>query len=103
MDWNDSADWVRKGDYSAYTAMNSGKFKKTGYKDAQEASNAWMKLYERPVIIKDGKVIGYQRHDQRLRNSMDALSYINSTYNGGDSNTTFFPVDWDLVNKPQLN
>ena len=103
MDWNDSADWVRKGDYSAYTAMNSGKFKKTGYKNAQEASNAWMKLYERPVIVKDGKVVGYQGHDQRLRNSMDALNYINATYNVGDSNTTFFPVDWDLVNKPQLN
>ena len=66
-------------------------------------NDSWMRLYERPVIVKDGKVVGYQGHDQRLRNSMDALNYINATYNAGDSNTTFFPVDWDLVNKPQLN
>jgi hypothetical protein len=41
-------------------ATGAGKFKKTGYKNAEEASDAFMKLYERPVILdKKGNIIGY--------------------------------------------
>lgn len=103
MDWNDKADWIRNGDYSAYTAMNSGAFKKTGYKDTQEASNAFMRLYERPVIMKDGKVVGYQGHQNRLRNSMSAMQYINAMYNNKDSNIGYLPMQWDLIDKPQIS
>jgi len=64
-DWVSANKWIRKGKYRDYTAAGSGSFKRTGYKTAHEASDAFMKLYERPVIMKDGKVIGYQDWDKR--------------------------------------
>ena len=79
--WINGEEWVRKGKYAAHTAMGSGKFKKSGYKTAEEASDAWMKQYERPVILDaNGKVIGYQEQDKRRAYSRLAYNYLNNKY-----------------------
>lgn len=79
--WINGEDWVRKGKYAAHTAMGSGKFKKSGYKTAEEASDAWMKQYERPVILDaNGKIIGYQEQGKRRTYSKLAYDYLNNKY-----------------------
>lgn len=103
MDWNDSADWIRKGKYSAHTATNHGRFRKTGYKTPEEASDAFMKLYERPVIMKDGKVVGYQAHDQRRKHSIDALNQIRRAYGTTADKKTVVPYRDDDYNYYRAN
>lgn len=74
-DWVSGSTWVKKGKHSAYTSLYSGAFKKAGYKSAQEASEAFQKLYERAAIRdKNGRIIGYQAWDQRNK-------YANQIYN----------------------
>ena len=70
-DWVSGPTWIRKGKHRDTTALYSGVFKKTGYKSAQEASEAFQKLYERAVIRdKDtGKVIGYQGWNDRNKHA----------------------------------
>lgn len=70
-DWVSGSTWIRKGKHRDTTALYSGVFKKTGYKSAQEASEAFQKLYERAVIRdKDtGKVIGYQGWNDRNKHA----------------------------------
>lgn len=85
-DWVTGADWVKQ---NKYTVTNAGKFKRTGYKDAHEASDAWMRLYERPVIVdKAGNIIGYQGQDQRRANATAMYDYINTNYNNIRTTTT---------------
>ncbi|WP_279148547.1 hypothetical protein [Segatella bryantii] len=70
-----------KGKHSPHTSMNSGKYKTKGYTSTDEASDAWMKLYERPVILdSNGKVIGYQEQDKRRAYTKLAYEYLNSKY-----------------------
>jgi hypothetical protein len=59
-DWTDGSSRVRKGKHAPHLATNSGKYKRNGYGTPEDAADAFMKLYERPVIVdKQGKVIGY--------------------------------------------
>jgi hypothetical protein len=60
-DWTSGNSRVKKGKYAKYLATNSGKYKKSGYNTPEDAATAFMKLYERPVILdKQGNVVGYQ-------------------------------------------
>ena len=80
-DWNTRAKWITKGKHSPHTATNSGRYKTKGYTSTDEASDAWMKLYERPVILdSNGKVIGYQEQDKRRAYTKLAYEYLNSKY-----------------------
>lgn len=80
-DWNTRAKWITKGKYSPHTATNSGRYKTKGYASTDEASDAWMKLYERPVILdSNGKVIGYQEQDKRRAYTKLAYEYLNNKY-----------------------
>lgn len=80
-DWNTRAKWITKGKYSPHTATNSGRYKTKGYTSTDEASDAWMKLYERPVILdSNGKVIGYQEQDKRRAYTKLAYEYLNNKY-----------------------
>ena len=80
-DWNTRAKWITKGKHSPHTATNSGRYKIKGYTSTDEASDAWMKLYERPVILdSNGKVIGYQEQDKRRAYTKLAYEYLNSKY-----------------------
>lgn len=80
-------DWVTGAKHikgNKYTTTNAGTFKRTGYKDVNEASDAWSHLYERAIIKdKNGNVIGYQKDPERRANAIAAYDYINNTYNGG--------------------
>ena len=81
--WINGEDWVRKGKYAAHTAMGSGKFKKSGYKTAEEAADAWLRNYERAVILdKAGKVIGYQDEGKRKAYAKNAYDYLYNKYGG---------------------
>lgn len=79
-DWNTRADHIIKGKYSPYTATNAGKYKTAGYKTAKEAADAFMKLYERPVIMKNGKIVGYQGAADRYANADEIYNYLNTAY-----------------------
>lgn len=79
-DWNNRADNIMKGNYSAYTSTNAGKYKKGGYKTARDAADAFMRYYERPVIMKDGKVVGYQKANERYANAEAAYKYLYDKY-----------------------
>lgn len=79
-DWNTRADHIIKGKYSPYTAMNAGKYKTAGYKNAKEAADAFMKLYERPVIMENGKIVGYQGAADRYANADEIYNYLNTAY-----------------------
>lgn len=80
-DWNTRAKWITKGKHSPHTATNSGRYKTKGYASTDEASDAWMKLYERPVILdSNGKVIGYQEQDKRRAYTKLAYEYLNNKY-----------------------
>lgn len=82
IDWTNAHKNVTKGKYRDWLATGAGKFKKSGYKDAHEASDAFMKLYERPVITdKNGNIIGYQKDVERRANSAIMYDYINSQFN----------------------
>ena len=94
-DWNTRADHIVNGKYSAYTAMNAGKYKTSGYKTAKDAADAFMRLYERPVIMKNGKVVGYQKAADRYANANEIYGYLNSTYGP--------PDDISVVNMPDGN
>jgi hypothetical protein len=61
IDWANAAKNVTKGKHRDWLATGAGRYKKTGYKTARDAADAFMKLYERPVIMKDGKIVGYQK------------------------------------------
>lgn len=66
-DWADGKTHIKKGAHRAHTALYSGSYKKTGYKSPEEAAIAFMKLYERPVILDANKrVIGYQNQRERV-------------------------------------
>lgn len=76
-DWVSGNTWIRKGKYRDWTATGSKSFKRTGYKTAHEASDAFMKLYERPVIMDaKGNIIGYQDWDKRKDYSQQVYDYI---------------------------
>lgn len=78
-DWASGSDWVRKGKHSAYIAYKSGQFKRTGYRNAQEASDAFMQLYERPAIYdKSGKFTGWQNQAERINYSNQVYDYLSS-------------------------
>ena len=80
-DWATGADWV-KG--NKHTLTNAGQFKRTGYKNAHEASDAWSHLYERAILKdKNGNIVGYQKDPERRANAVAMYDYINNTYNGG--------------------
>lgn len=80
-EWNNASERIRKGKHAAWTAMNAGKFKKKGYASATDAANAWMKFYERPVILDaNGKLIGYQQQDKRIAYANAAYDYLFSKY-----------------------
>ena len=82
IDWTNAHKTVTKGKHRDWLATGAGKFKKAGYKNAREASDAFMKLYERPVITdKNGNIIGYQKDKERRENSALMYDYINSQYN----------------------
>lgn len=79
-DWTSGSTWVKKGKHRDHTALYSGSFKKTGYKSAQEASEAFQKLYERAVIKdKNGKVIGYQDWDKRNNYANQVYEWLHGT------------------------
>ena len=60
LDWANNNKRIRTKDHGKHLATSAGQFKKTGYKTAEEAARAFMRLYERPVILdKKGNVIGY--------------------------------------------
>ena len=81
-DWNSKSDWVTGGKYAEHTATNAGKFKKKGYQSAVDAANAWMRLYERPVILDaKGNVVGYQSAKERAHNAAEMYSHIQNKYN----------------------
>lgn len=84
-DWVNGANNVRKGKHSSYLAMNHSKFKKSGYANAKDAADAFMKLYERPVIMKDGKVVGYQKDAERKANAVLMYDYLTNTFGNGSS------------------
>lgn len=81
--WVSGDKQVRKGKHAAHTAMGSGKFKKSGYKTAEEAADAWLRNYERAVILdKAGKVIGYQDEGKRKAYAKNAYDYLYNKYGG---------------------
>lgn len=106
LDWGNKAKWVVN---NAYTTTNAGRYKKAGYGSASDAGDAFMRLYERPVIMENGKVVGYQAHNERLANSDLMYNYINSTYGKPESVVTMtdtgkrmvFPKGhWDIPEQP---
>ena len=75
-DWVIGSENVRN---NADTLTNAGKYKMSGYKDAAEAAYEFMKLYERPVILdKNGKVVGYQKQNERMNNARIVADYMSS-------------------------
>ena len=83
-DWAEADEKITKGKYSPYVSTYAGKYKKSGYKTPEEATYAFMKYYERPVILdKNNKVVGYQHQDKRInyattlaKSIKDPLEYI---------------------------
>ena len=104
IDWTNAHKTVTKGKHRDWLATGAGKFKKSGYKNAQEASDAFMKLYERPVITdKKGNIIGYQKHGERRANSDTMYDYIADTYGIKEKPVIYEdvvkPVDWSQSEK----
>lgn len=76
-DWTSGNSRVKKGKYAKYLATNSGKYKKSGYNTPEDAATAFMKLYERPVILdKQGNVVGYQQHNERVNYATKINGYL---------------------------
>lgn len=98
-DWNTRADHIVNGKYAAYTAMNAGKYKTSGYKTAKDAADAFMRLYERPVIMKNGKIVGYQKAADRYANADEIYGYLNSTYGPPDGISVVNMPDGNKVMK----
>lgn len=106
LDWGNKAKWVAN---NAYTTTNAGRYKKAGYGSASDAGDAFMRLYERPVIMENGKVVGYQARNERLANSDLMYNYINSTYGKPEPVVTMTDTDkrmvfpkgyWDIPKQP---
>lgn len=67
-DWADGTETIKKGRHRGVTSLYSGKYKKRGYKTPEEAAIAFMKMYERPVILnKNKQIIGYQNQKERVK------------------------------------
>lgn len=76
-DWADGKKFIKEGKHRGVTTTYSGKYKKTGYKSPEEAAIAFMKMYERPVILdSQGKVIGYQNPKERVRFAKNAAARL---------------------------
>lgn len=104
IDWTNAHKSITKGKHRDWLATGAGKFKKSGYKNAQEASDAFMKIYERPVIKdKNGNIIGYQKHGERRANSDIMYDYIADTYGIKEKPVIYEdivkPVDWSQSEK----
>lgn len=111
IDWANAAKNVTKGKHRDWLATGAGRYKKTGYKTARDAADAFMKLYERPVIMKDGEIVGYQKQDERLDNAMLMHDYLNQTFGGtpqitvkdtpdGNRVMTFTKPNWAVEESP---
>lgn len=60
LDWGNNNSRVRTKEHGPWLGTYAGKYRKAGYKNAEDAATAFMKTYERPVILdKNGKIIGY--------------------------------------------
>lgn len=70
IDWVNNPKKVRQASVSDQLANNSGMFKRTGYKSPEEASDAFLRLYE-VAYIKDkkGNIVGWQQEPQRRTHS----------------------------------
>ena len=91
--WVSGDQQIRKGKHAAHTALGSGKFKKAGYKTAEEAADAWLKNYERAVILdSNGKVIGYQDQGKRKAFAKAAYNYLFGKYGKGGSAVAPEPI-----------
>lgn len=81
IDWANNNKKIRAEKYSPYLATYAGKYKKTGYKTPEDAADAFMKMYERPVILDNkGKVIGYQSAGARKKYAKQMYDYIQDEY-----------------------
>lgn len=59
-----------------------------------------MRLYERPVIVKDGKVVGYQHADQRLANSDIMYNYITQNYTAPKNLAEYQSQNQSMIQQP---
>lgn len=86
-DWADAKKNITKGKHSKHVATYAGKYKKSGYKTPEEAADAFMRYYERPVILDNfGKVIGYQHRDKRINYAKRYSNQIKDQIAMPDSN-----------------
>ncbi len=101
IDWTNKDKRIMGKAYAPYMATGAGKYKKTGYKTAEEAAEAFMKLYERPVILdKKGNVIGYQEHGKRKAYGKQMGTYLRTTYPQKGNPTTFMQTEPEEVALP---
>ena len=82
-DWVSGNTWIRKGKHAKHTSTYSGSFKRTGYANATEAADQFLKRYERAVVVKDNKIVRdkygnpvYQDRDKRLDYANKVYSYL---------------------------
>ena len=78
IDWVNGAQRLKNEKYSGTAGYMAGKFKKSGYKSAQEASDAFLKLYERAIKkgTKGGDITNYQEWDKRRAYSDQMYEYL---------------------------
>lgn len=81
LDWGNNNARVRTKKHGPWLGTSAGKYKKGGYKTAEDAATAFMKTYERPVILdKNGKIIGYQEEGGRRKYAKQMYRYILSNF-----------------------
>lgn len=102
VDWTNNSKKIRTKRYAPYLATGAGKYKKTGYKSASEAADAFMKLYERPVILdKSGNVVGYQQRDKRMAYGDSIGAYLSEVYNTSPKVKSAPVINKELVQNKQ--
>lgn len=86
LDWGNNNARVRTKKHGPWLGTSAGKYKKGGYKTAEDAATAFMKTYERPVILdKNGKIIGYQEEGGRRKYARQMYDYILSNFSKNSS------------------
>ena len=86
LDWGNNNSRVRSKKHGSWLGTQAGKYKKAGYKNAEDAATAFMKTYERPVILdKNGKIIGYQEEGGRRKYARQMYDYILSNFSKNSS------------------
>lgn len=93
-DWVSGSTWVRKGKHAKHTSTYSGTFKKTGYTNAAEAADQFLKRYERAIVVKDKKIVRDEYGNPLYQDRDKRLNYANQVYNylTGNPNVTIKPI-----------